>query len=57
MKILQLLRSEPLEEINAFIQIVSKDNESTVVELFCEDVDWSDVVDKIFDHEKVICWW
>jgi hypothetical protein len=57
MKILHILRNTPDETEQKLIELLSKDDEATVKPLFNGDVDWSRLVDDIFSHEKVICWW
>jgi hypothetical protein len=36
---------------------MSMDDTASVVMLYEEPVDWAAVVDKIFENDKVICWW
>ena len=57
MKILHILRSEADRNVEKFIDILSEDKESTVAPLYQEDVDWLRLVDDIYSHDKVICWW
>ncbi|MFO7714174.1 hypothetical protein [Desulfosarcina sp.] len=40
-----------------FTQALSMDNTASVVMLYEEPVDWPSLVDRIFENEKVICWW
>lgn len=57
MKILHILRSEPDETVETFTVAMSMDNPASVVMLYEEPVDWSTLVDRIFENDKVICWW
>ena len=58
MKLLHILRSEPDETVEKLINGLSEDNNDTTVKpLFQGDIDWSRLVDDIFSHDKVICWW
>jgi hypothetical protein len=57
MKVLNIVRSEPDEMIQKFVEAFSENNKDTVVALYKKDIDWDDVVDDIFDHDRVICWW
>ncbi len=57
MKILHVLRSEADLNVEKFIDILSEGKESTVAPLYQGDVDWSRLVDDIFAHDKVVCWW
>jgi len=57
MKILYLLRTQPDVTVEKFMQTVTNGDQSKVVELYKEEMDWSKLVDEIFDHDKVISWW
>jgi len=57
MKLLHILKSEPEETIEKFTEAMSMDNTASVVMLYEESVDWTALVDKIFENDKVICWW
>ena len=57
MKVLNILRSEPDETVEKLGEAVSKENQSSVTILYGDDVDWEGLVDDIFLHDKVICWW
>lgn len=56
-KILHILRSEPDETVEKFTVHMSMDNTASVVMLYEDPVDWSALVDEIFENDKVICWW
>ena len=60
--LLHLLRSEPDETIKAIISALGQDEGATVVSLYPDaiaptPVDWPRLIDDIFDHDSVICWW
>lgn len=57
MKVLNILKSEPDETVEKLGEAVSKVNPSTVIMLYSDDVDWETLVDDIFLHDKIICWW
>ena len=57
MRILHILKSSPDETVEKLIDYLTENNESTVKPLFQGSVDWSRLVDDIFAHDKVICWW
>ncbi len=57
MKVLHILRSEPDETVEKLCGLVSKSGESSVKALYEKEVDWAALVDEIFSHDKVICWW
>lgn len=59
---LHLLRSEPDETVRAFIEALGRDRGATVVSLYPDDIantpmDWHRLIDDIFKHDRVICWW
>jgi len=57
MKVLHILRSEPDEIVETLGEAVSRNQPSSVAILYENDVDWEGLVDDIFLHDKVICWW
>jgi len=56
MRVLNILRSEADETVKKLMQAFGGE-QSTIVPLYEGDVDWSKLVDDIFAHDKVICWW
>jgi hypothetical protein len=56
MDVLHLCRTRPDETVSALIQEVSGP-EAETLELYQDEVDWSEVVDAIFRADKVISWW
>ena len=57
MKILNIIRSEPDDSVQRLITAFSGRPEDKVVALYKSGVDWSVLVDEIFDYDRVICWW
>jgi hypothetical protein len=57
MKILHILRSEPDDTVKKLMTGLSNGHETTRRLLVSEDLDWPRLVDEIFSHDKVICWW
>lgn len=57
MTVLNIVRSEPNNMIKKCIEAFSENKEDKVVVLYDEDVEWTGIVDDIFSHDKVICWW
>jgi len=57
MKMLNIVRSEPDDAVKTFIESFSQGAEDKVIALYKGDVDWSGLVDEIFAHDRVICWW
>jgi hypothetical protein len=43
--------------VEKFTTAMSMENSASVVMLYESPVDWSTLVDKIFENDKVICWW
>jgi len=57
MKVLNIVRSTPDDFVKKFIETFSEAKENKVMALYEGDVNWSDLVDEIFSHDQVICWW
>jgi uncharacterized membrane protein YvbJ len=57
MKILYLLRSQPDVTVEKFMQTITNGDQAKVTELYEDTIDWSQLVDDIFEHDKVISWW
>ena len=57
MSILHLLKSEPDGETRALIAALSEGRESEEVPLYGGNVDYGDLVKKVFENERVVCWW
>ncbi|MGD2271123.1 MAG: hypothetical protein PVI06_12035 [Desulfobacterales bacterium] len=57
MKILYILRSEPDENVEQLMRVITNGDKSKVQALYSDDVNWAGLVDDIFSHDKVICWW
>jgi hypothetical protein len=57
MKILHILRSEPDEVVKNLIKASSEGNEAQQFELYKEDADYDTLIELVFEHDKVICWW
>ena len=57
MKILHILRSEPDNNVETFMNVITDGDESKAQVLYNGDINWSTLVDDIFSHDKIICWW
>ncbi len=57
MKVLHILRSDPDQMVSGFIAELSRDSESERFPLYEDEVDYSQLVTKIFAGDQVICWW
>lgn len=61
-KILHLLKSEPDDLTETIIASLGKAHVNTVVGLYPDGIspvaiDWLRLVDDVFAHDQVICWW
>ena len=56
METLHIFKSEPDSITKDLVQMISGD-EQNIIQLYDENTNWHDVVQKILDHEKIICWW
>lgn len=56
MDVLHILRSEPDETTRTLIEVVSG-AETHSYALYEGEVDWNDLLDRIFEAPKVISWW
>ena len=57
MKTLHILRSEPDETVEKLTVDISMEDTTSVVMLYEDSVNWSALVDEIFENDRVICWW
>ncbi len=57
MKVLHVLKSEPDEIVQTLMAPLSEGNNSRRFEMYAEDVDYDKLVEMVFEHDKVICWW
>jgi hypothetical protein len=57
MKLLNILRSKPEEQVRRLVQEISKGKEAREVPLYDGKVDYDRLVKDIFEADRVICWW
>ena len=57
MNILYILRTRPDVTVEKFMQTITNGDRSQVRKLYEDKIDWSKLVDDIFDNDKVISWW
>ena len=57
MKILHVHKSEPDEILKKLMEPVSEGNKVEHFEMFKGDVDYDKMIELVFNHDKVICWW
>jgi hypothetical protein len=57
MTTLNIVRSQPDDMVERFVTALSAEEGDTVVLLYEGNVNWDDLVDAIFSHDRVISWW
>ncbi len=59
MKTLHILKTAPDADTKVLMSALgaSQDEETNVFKLYEEQVDYEELVDLIFAHDKVISWW
>lgn len=57
MKVLYILRSEPDAIVQGLTQGIDRECDVTVSPIYQGETDWDALVDNIFSHDRVICWW
>jgi hypothetical protein len=57
MKILQVYRSEPNDDVKTLVEILNRDREADEFKLYDENPDYDLLVEKIFAADKTVCWW
>jgi len=56
-KVLNIVRSAPDDLEQTMIDTFSRGEEDKVIPLYEGDVNWSSLVDEIFSHDQIVCWW
>jgi hypothetical protein len=57
MKILQVYRSEPNDDVKTLVEILNRDRDADEFKLYDENPDYDVLVEKIFAADKTVCWW
>ncbi|MGD9948742.1 MAG: hypothetical protein AB7U29_09710 [Desulfobulbus sp.] len=57
MKILQVYRSEPSEDIKKLVEILNRDRTADEFKLYDGEPNYDTLVQKIFANDKTVCWW
>ncbi|MBW6520976.1 MAG: hypothetical protein K0A99_08225 [Desulfoarculaceae bacterium] len=57
MKILQVYRSEPNNDIKTLVGILNRDREADEFNLNVENPDYDMLVAKIIAADQTVCWW
>ena len=55
--VLNIVRSAPDDFETTLIDAFAARDGHTVVRVYGEQVDWSAIVEEIFAHDRVVCWW
>ena len=56
-RILHILKTQPDNTTKALINIMSKDRETVVFELYGKDADYDKLIDLLFRYEETVSWW
>ncbi len=58
MKTLHILKTTPDDETNSLMaMLVNQEEETAIFRLYEEPADYDELLDLIFEHDKVISWW
>ncbi|WP_456385118.1 hypothetical protein [Desulfolithobacter sp.] len=57
MKILQVYRSEPNDDVKKLVEILNRDRDADEFKLYIDNPNYDILVQKIFDADKTVCWW
>ena len=57
MKILHVYRSEPNEEVQKLVEIVSEGRDNDSFNLNVDAPDYDKLVDMVYEADQTICWW
>ena len=57
MKILQVYKSEPTEDVKKLVEILNRDRVADEFRLYLGEPNYDIFVQKIFANDKAVCWW
>ena len=57
MKILQVYRSEPTDDVTKLVAILNRDRDADEFKLYGGEPNYDLLVQKIFANDKTVCWW
>lgn len=57
MKLLNVYRSEPNEDVKKLVEIVSEGRETESFDLNVDAPDYDKLVDMLWEADQAICWW
>ena len=57
MKILQVYKSEPTDDVKKLVEILNRDRVADEFKLYIGEPNYDILVQKIFANDKTVCWW
>jgi hypothetical protein len=57
MKILQVYKSEPTDDVKKLVEILNRDRVADEFKLYIDQPNYDILVQKIFANDKTVCWW
>ncbi|MDH4316947.1 MAG: hypothetical protein OEV64_01030 [Desulfobulbaceae bacterium] len=57
MKLLNVYRSKPCDDVKKLVEIVSEGTEASSFDLNVDAPDYDKLVNMVMDADKTICWW
>ncbi len=57
MKILQVYKSEPTDDVKKLVEILNRDRVADECKLYMGEPNYDVLVQKIFANDKTVCWW
>ena len=57
MKILQVYKSEPTDDVKKLVEILNRDRVADEFKLYIGEPNYDVLVQKIFANDKTVCWW
>lgn len=57
MKILNVYRTAPTDDVKKLVEIVSEGREASSFDLNVDAPDYDKLVDMVLDADQTICWW
>ncbi len=56
-KILHVYRSEPSDDVNKLVEILSRDRDAEDFKLYVGEPNYDLLVQKVFEADQTVCWW
>ena len=57
MKILQVYKSEPTDDVKKLVEILNRDRVADEFKIYIGEPNYDVLVQKIFANDKTVCWW